>query len=176
MAKFVKVKKAPENLTKDECVISAPEFLDEVKSCQRRAPKNRYTTSNYMRDIAAAIGDKYMTDDFNALMTVNTSRFRGLPFENAEDVNEIVKKMLTRSAPEVFDRYVDYHIKQRPLGAKLIYFLGDHSQTGAFTRNGIDEIKEKDIDVYMDRKSKKKLGKPFTKKDENPPEKSENVV
>lgn len=163
MTKYVKVTEAPEELGKDEFIVKAPEFIEEINKCARRAPKNHYTTSNYMRDVSAAIGDRYMHDDFSALMTVNTSRFRGIPFETPEDVNEIVKQMLGKSVPEVFDRYVDFHIKSRPIGTKLIYFLGDHTQSTPFTVNGIDEIKSKDVDVYLGKKKKKVVGKPAVK-------------
>lgn len=171
MTKYVKVKKAPEELEKGEVVISGPNFCEEISKVWRRAPKNHYTTSNFMRDCAAVVGEKYMREKFDALMTVNTSRFRGLPFETVEDVNEIVKEMLARSTPEIFDNYVDFHIKQRPVGTKLIYFLGDHSQTTSFVLNGIDEIKEKEVDVYMGRKLQRKIGIPAVKNsDKSEPE------
>ena len=163
MSKFVRVTKAPEKLEKGEYVIEAPNFVTEIKQCKRRAPKNNLTTANYMKDIAGAVGDKYMGEDFNALIRVNTSRFRGLPFETPEDVDEIVKRMFEKSAPEVFENYVDFYIKSRPMGTKLIYFLGDFNQTAAFTRNGIDEVKEKDVDVVLGKKKKKIVGKPAVK-------------
>lgn len=180
MTKYVKVKEAPEDLQKGEVVISSPNFCEEISKVWRRAPKNGYTTSNFMRDCAAAIGEKYMREDFNALMTVNTSRYRGLPFETVEDVNEIVKKMLASSTPQVFSNYVDYHIKQRPVGTKLVYFLGDHSETEPFVLNGLDEIKSKEVETYMGRKLQKKVGKSAVKNSEKgAPEtttESENMV
>jgi len=48
----------------------------------------------------------------------------------------------------------------------LIYFLGDFTQTGAFSFNGIDEIKPKEIDVYLGKKEKKVVGKPAITNDE----------
>ena len=163
MTKYVRVNEAPGTLGKGEHVIEAPNFLAEVDSCSRRAPKNHYTTSNYMRDIAAAIGDKYMREDFNALTTINTSRFRGLPFENASDVDTIVKQMLSKSVPQVFEAFVDHYIRNRPPNTKLIYFLGDHLQTGPFTANGIDEINSKEVDTYLGKEQKKVVGKPAVK-------------
>ena len=167
MTKYVKTKAAPKDLEKGEFVIEAPNFLEEVMECYRRAPKNRYTTTNFMRDVAAAVGRRYMSEDFSVFLNVNTSRFRGLPFETPGDVDVIVKDMLTRSVPEVFDRYMDFHIKSRPIGTKLIYFLGDHSQTSSFVVNGVDEIKEKEVDVYLGKKKKKIFGKPAVKDVEN---------
>lgn len=163
MTKYVKVKEAPEDLNKGEIIIEAPNFIEEIGMCARRAPKNHYTTSNYMRDIAAAIGDKYMREDFNALMTINTSRFRGIPFETAVDVDKIVRDMLLKSVPQVFEAYVDHYVRNRPPNTKLIYFLGDHLHTGPFTTNGIDEINSKEIDTYLGKKPKKVIGKPAIK-------------
>jgi len=162
MAKFVKVEKLPENLTKDEYVINAPTFVEEVKECYARAPKDKLTTSNFMRDIAARVGDRYLDDNFNTLIHVNTSSFRGLPFGSPEEVDIIAKTMLKKALPTIDDAYVDYHVKKRPHGTKLIYFLGNHAQTGSFSANGIDEIKLKEIDTYLERKQKKVVGKPIT--------------
>jgi hypothetical protein len=167
MAKFVKVDKVPENLGKDEYVVHAPTFVDEVKECYGRAPKTGTTTSNFMRDIAARVGDRYLDENYNTLIHVNTSRFRGQPFETPEDVDVIAKKMLRKSLPNIDDAYVDHHVKKRPHGTKLIYFLGDHTQTGAFTSNGIDEIKPKEIDTYLGKKQKKVVGKPIKSTSEN---------
>ena len=161
MAKFVKVDKLPENLGKDEFAICAPTFVDEVNVCYGRAPKNKLTTANFMRDIAARVGDRYLDENFNTLIHVNTSRFRGLPFESPEEVDAIAKRMLKKALPTIDDAYVDHHVKQRPHGTKLIYFLGDHTQTGSFSANGIDEIKPKEIDTYLGNKQKKVVGKPI---------------
>lgn len=161
MAKFVKVTELPKALGKDEYIVAAPNFVDEVNECYGRAPKNQLTTANFMRDIAARVGDRYLDENFNTLIAINTSRFRGLPFESPEDVDGFAQKMLRKALPDIDDAYVDHHIKARPHGTKLIYFLGDHTQSGAFSANGIDEIKSKEIDTYMGKKSKKVFGKPI---------------
>ena len=151
MTKYVKVKSVPENLEKDEYVISSPSFEKEIESIIGRAPKNKTTSSNFLRDIAQVVLDKYTNDNSTAL-TINTTGFRHIPFNGVKDINEVVIRMFQKSRPAIFNDIVDYHIKQRPFGTKLIYFLGDHLLTQAFTANGIDEIKEKDIDAYMERK------------------------
>jgi hypothetical protein len=163
MTKFVKVDSPPEKLGKKEFVIPAPSFIDEIKLSMRKAPKNKLMTSNFLKEIAAKIGDKYMGPDFSTLTDINTSLFRGIPFESLDDIDKVVQDMFLKSAPAVFDNFVDYHLKSRPYGIQLIYFLGDFSQTAAFTRNGIDEIKLKDVDVELGRKPKKTVGKPAVK-------------
>lgn len=151
MTKYVRVKSVPEELEKDEYVIPSPSFEAEIQSIIGRAPKNKTTSSNFLRDVAQVILDKY-TDDKSTALTINTTGFRHIPFEGVKDINEVVIRMFQKSKPEIFNHFVDYYIKQRPFGTKLIYFLGDHLLTQAFTQNGIDEIKEKDINAYMERK------------------------
>ena len=162
MAKFVKVteKDLPDTLSKDEFVISAPTFVEEVKACTKKKPKNGQLSPNYMREIAAAIGDKYLNEDFNTLVDINVSRFRGIPIKDDEATSAAAVRMMSKSVPDILDRYVDYHIKKRPQGTKLIYFLGDHLFTDSFASNGIDELKQKDIPVYLGVKKKKVVGKP----------------
>ena len=150
MTKFVKVKSAPKKIEKSEYVIPSPSFEEEISSMMGRAPKNKTTTSNFLRDIAQVILDKYTSDNGTAL-TINTTGFRHIPFTGVKDINEIVIRMFKKNKPSIFNDFVDYCIKQRPFGTKLIYFLGDHLLTQAFTLNGIDEIKEKEIEAYMER-------------------------
>jgi hypothetical protein len=68
--------------------------------------------------------------------------------------------IVNKQCPFFIDSFIDKQIKNRPNGTKLIYFLGNFNQTGPFTRNGIDEIKFKDIDVYLGNTKKKIVGKP----------------
>lgn len=160
MAKFVRVTEAPESLEKDCIVIEAPNFKAEIKRCDAKKPRSGLLSPNYLREICAAVGDKYSDENFNALTSVNVSGYKGIPFSSVEDVEKVVNTILNKGCPELFDNYVDYHIKQRPHGTKLIYFLGDFVHTGSFTRNGIDEVAAKDVDVYLGLKEKKVVGKP----------------
>ena len=41
MTKYVKTKTVPEDLQKDEYVIPAPNFIEEIKQCSARAPKSK---------------------------------------------------------------------------------------------------------------------------------------
>jgi hypothetical protein len=54
----------------------------------------------------------------------------------------------------MFDAYVEYEIKNRPMGTNLIYFLGEPSLAVTFIRMGFHEVLEKDL------KPKKVVGKP----------------
>lgn len=162
MTKYVLAKESdlPESLSKDEYVVTAPNFVEEVRACSKKKPKNGLLSPNYLREIAAAIGDKYLNEDFNTLVEVNVSKYRGIPITDDKSVSDVAVKMMSKAIPDILDRYVDYHIKKRPLGCKVIYFLGDHLQTGAFSFNGIDEGKLKEVPVFLGLKNKKIVGKP----------------
>jgi hypothetical protein len=157
MTKYVRVKESdlPENLTKEEFVISAPNFLDEIKKCKGKAPKNGLTAASHLKELAAAVADRYLPEDFDVLYSVNVSKFRGIKIENDLQLNNVLVRMLVKNIPGIFDAYVDKHIKNRPFGCKLIYFLGDHLHTGSFNQNGIDELKPKEVKSYLGKKEKK---------------------
>lgn len=75
--------------------------------------------------------------------------------------------MLKSERPVIFDKVLEYNIKNRPHGTKLIYYVGDFGDTSPFFRNGIDEIAEKDVDEYLGLKPKKVVGKPAVTKEES---------
>ncbi len=160
MAKYTIIKEVPENLGKDCVVIDAPNFLEEIASNKRKKPRTGLLTTNYLREIIASIGDKYADDSFNALTSVNVSNCKGVSCEEDKDIDKVLFRVFGQYYPEMVNHYVDYHIKQRPYGTKLIYFLGDFSQSSKFTEHGIDEIKNKDIPVYLGNQKKKIVGKP----------------
>ena len=160
MTKYVKVNKAPETLEKDCYVIQAPNFFDEIELCSKKKPKTNLMTPHYLREILGTIGLKYADESFSALTQINVSRCRGIPFEGPEGVHDIVMGVINKQAPNLVDAYVEHHLAKRPAGTKVVYFLGSHTQSGAFTRHGIDEIKQKEIDVYLGKKAKKVVGKP----------------
>lgn len=157
MTKYVRVseKELPTEFASNEFLIPAPNFITEIKACEKKAPKSGQTSPNYLKEIAAAIGDKYLSENFNALMDVNVSKYRGIDITSDEVINGVVMKMMQLNVPGVLDAYIDYHIKQRPEGTKLIYFLGDHLHTTKFTMNGIDELKKKEIGSFMGSNKKK---------------------
>jgi hypothetical protein len=157
MAKFVKVKEAPSNLDKDCYVIEAPNFKKQIEKVGSKQSKSGLITPNYLREVFAAIGSEYAPETFNPLTSINVSHYRGVPLSNVEST---IRSIIETQCPHFIDLFVDKKIKSRPNGTKLIYFLGDFKQTSMFSQNGIDEIKEKEIDVYLGKKKKKVVGKP----------------
>jgi hypothetical protein len=166
MAKFVKVSKEPEKMEKDCFFIDGPNFIEEIRSCSKKKPKTNLMTPHYIREILGTIGLKYADPSFSALTDINVAKFRGQPFTDESSVQDIVMSVIKAQAPGLIDQYVDHHIKNRPVGTKLIYFAGNHGETTAFFQNGIDEIKEKDVDVYLGLKKKKTVGKPAITKEQ----------
>lgn len=175
MARFVIVKTAPKALEKDCCVIPAPTFMPEIVASVGKKPLTKQLTPNYLRAVIGMIGAKYADENFSALTSVNVSPYRGVPCEDNLQVEEVLFKIFQNSYPQIFDQFVEYHIKHRPHGTKLIYFLGDFTQSSKFTEYGMEQIKEKDVPVYLGYKKKKVVGKPAITDDEAT-KNSENVV
>ena len=158
MAKYVRTM-PPEELSKEEFIIQSPNFFDELDRLKGKIPKHGHLTINFARDLVSLVASRYTGTNFNP-MHVNVSLLKNIPFSNLSDLNSKVIEFLHKECPTLVDGYVDYHIKNRPFGTKLIYFLGDHLYTNSFSMNGIDEIKEKEVDVFLGKKKKKIIGKP----------------
>ena len=175
MSKFIIVKEAPEELSKGCFIIKAPNFMDEIEESSKKRPQSKQLTPNYLRAVIGVIGAKYADENFSALTSVNVSPYRGVPCPDNASVQDALFKIFKSSYPQMIDNYVEYHIKKRPFGTKLIYFLGDFTQTGKFTAQGIDEIKMKDVDAYLGKDKKKTVGRPAIT-DEEATKNSENMV
>jgi hypothetical protein len=164
MSKFVIVKTAPANLRKGEVVLESPSFLEQIRANAHKARKG-LTAVNHMRDILNAIQQRFEAD-IN-VFKIPFSQYEGLPFANEDELSKIVIRLLKKESPGVFEKVLEYNIKNRPHGSKLIYYVGDLDGTGPFFRNGIDMIDEKDVDVELGLKPKKIVGKPAVTKEES---------
>jgi hypothetical protein len=165
MSKFVSVKTVPATLRKDEVVLQSPDFLEQIRACAPRAAKNKITGLNHVRDILVAIQQKFELD--LQILKIPLSQYEGLPFDDEKDLSGIIIRLLKKERPLAFEKVLEYNIKNRPYGAKLIYYVGDWGDTGAFTRNGIDSVEEKDIEEYLGLKPKKIVGKPAVTKEQS---------
>jgi hypothetical protein len=173
MMQFVRVKEVPAELRKDEYVISAPTFLEEVRACFNKRPRNEVMSINYLRELVAAVGAKYLPETFNAMTDVNVSYYKGTPCTSEVEANEMLLKLFKREYPEALNAFVEYHIKNRPNGTKTVFYLGTGDQAGIFLKLGFQEVLQKDL--YKEEKSKKTVGKPAITKEEAD-KKSEIVV
>lgn len=165
MSKFVIVKKAPSTLGKGEVVIKSPDFLEEVEANIHKAAKKDRTGINHMRDILNSIQHKYETD--LSIFKVPLSQYEGLAFTSSEELSKIIVNMLKKERPTIFEKALEYNIKNRPYGSKLIYYVGDLNETGPFFKQGLDMIEEKDVDEYLGLKPKKIVGKPAVTKEQS---------
>ena len=155
MTKYICVQSMSDlSLEKDECFIKTPDFVQDVIDCRYQRPNTNLLSPTYMRAIADYIGYKY-DPAFPGSGCMVVQDFNGVPFSSVEDIGKAVVKMFRKHYPKIFDANIDYQIKNRPFGTKLIYFVGDHLDSGMFAKNGIDAIDLKDVDIYMGRKEKK---------------------
>lgn len=172
---FVRVKKKPSELKNDEYVIPAPDFLEDIKNCSVKKPSNNIMSVNYLRSLVGDIGRKYVGQEFNALTDVNVSLYKNTPCDTPEEAHAIIQKLFKQTYPSMLDSFVEYHIKNRPTGTRVIYFLGSGAQCTPFLKLGFEEVLEKDLDKLLGTKPKKVVGKPAIT-DEDANKKNETVV
>ena len=158
MAKFIIVKEAPQDLRKNELVINQPDFMEQVLANVNKAPKHKQTAVNHLREVLSSIAEKY-DHDMNP-SRINLTNYRGLPFDTNEDMSTIIVKILKDGYPQIFSKCLEHQLNNRPMGTKLVYYVGDLSTTKPFFDAGLDMIDEKDIESYLTGKPNKVIGVP----------------
>lgn len=165
MSKFVVVHKAPAQLGRGEVVMTTPDFIEQIEAVNRRGGAKRDQTGlNQLRDILTALQEKYQVD-LN-LFKIPLSQYEGLAYHSDEELSKIISTLLNKERPDALEKILEYNIKTRPYGTKLVYYVGRLQDTGAFFKNGLDMLEEKDVDEYLGRKPKKIVGKPAITKEE----------
>lgn len=165
MSKFIIVNKTPAQLNKGEIVIAPPSFIEQIIALARRGGAVRNQTAlNQIREILLAIENRYQID-LN-VYKIPLSNYEGLAYESDEQLSSIITQLLNKERPEAFEKILEYNIKNRPYGTKLIYYVGRLQDTGPFFKSGIDMLEEKDLDEYLGKKPKKIVGKPAVTKAE----------
>ena len=166
MSKFVVVAKAPVQLGKGEVVIAPPDFVEQIRAVGRKGSgKRNLTALNQLRDILLAIQDKF--EARLNILKIPLSQYEGRRFESEAELGNIITRLLKAECPEAFEQILEYNIKHRPYGTKLVYYVGNHNETGPFFKLGLDVLEEKDIDEFFGRKPKKVVGKPAVTKEES---------
>lgn len=164
MAKFVVVKEAPATLEKGEIVITQPTFLNEIEANIRKAPKHKQTAINHLREVLNTIGQKY--DQEMNVFKMRLVNYEGRAYKDNNELSAILVAMLRSEYPQIFDRYLDYELKNRPLNTKLVYYVGDFNTTGPFYKAGLDLLDNKEVESYLTGKPKKVVGKPAVTNEE----------
>lgn len=155
MTKFtcIKADEVPESLSKQEMVLTYPTFVAEIEECLPRKPKDGVMSANFLREITTKIGFRYIGETYNPY-SVNCSAFVGRPIDTLQQIAQIVRDAL-KGHQEIFDAALDAAIKKRSTNIKMIYFVGDYTRSHQFVKNGIDFIEPKDIEAFLDKKTKK---------------------
>lgn len=151
---FIRVKEVPLTLKKGEHVILAPTFLDEINECDVKKPRSGTLSMYYLREILSAIAMKYLEPGFDVTREINISSYVNRPTSFNEETNAILIDMLEKFFPRMLSAYVEYHIKHRPNGTNVVFFMGDGRYSGVFLKNGIHEILLKDYNKETKKNNK----------------------
>lgn len=164
MSKFLVTNIAPKQLKQNEYVISDPDFYSEIAECKFKKPKSTQLTINYLREVIAAVCQKYLGKDFDVLRSINVSKFVGAPCDTEKDVHDVLIKIFENQCPELIHAYVHSCFKQRPSGTNFIYYIGNPKYCTKLLELGYEQISKKEFD-NLD-KPKKVVGKPAISNEE----------
>jgi len=141
--KFVIVNEAPRELKKNEYLIDKPSFLNEIELHRSKLPKNNLTAPFFMRMILDSIAQKYDPENMTAY-SVKVHKYEGRPFTSTKSLNNIFLEMLKTEYPIIFEKYLDYQIRNRPYGTNIIYYVPSRIKEmyEIFYKHGVDELVE----------------------------------
>lgn len=139
MAKLVLVTEAPATLGKEEFLINEPDFAEEIAASNFKATGRKLTSEIHLKQIVTLIRNKYDQDGelTPAMNKIAFSKYVGLPYNDPADLTAIVRNIFMKYCPVMLDRAVEFSIKNRPAGAKVIFFNGNKSHVPVFFRHGI---------------------------------------
>lgn len=160
MSKFLTMKTAPENLQDHEFVIGAPDFYAQIDQCKAKKPKSAQMTLHYLREVIAAVGQKYLGNDFDTLLAINISRYVGVPCATNKEVHDVLIKAFESQYPKLLLAYVHNCFKQRPSGTNLIFYTGNPRYVTTLVESGWEQVNEKHLEDLRSGKPKKIVGKP----------------
>jgi hypothetical protein len=129
-------------------VLTRLTFVDEVKACSNKKPVSDLLALNYIRNLAEEVGKKY-DKTFNVYRHVVPSDYVGIRCETDEQIAKVVEEMFLASYPQIFDKYVEFHLRKRPMSVRVIYAVGDLGNYDAFVRLGISEITQTQLDAHI---------------------------
>jgi len=123
MYTFVCADEFNDEVSNDTIIIRHPDFMEEIKSCERFKGSFSKTTVNYLRSIASEFGNKY-DKEFNGYRNIIPTDFQGIPFSSYEEVSTIVKSMFNASYPKIFKSYLESKIRNRPFNCDNVVVVG----------------------------------------------------
>ena len=163
MSNFVCVSDVPTKLDSCSFVVPKISFKEQIVKCKDKQPKNGTISRNHLREVLAFIGMDYNDESFDPLTSLNVSSLVGRTYSSDEELDELLFNLFDKQYPKMFDYFVLHHLKQRPIGTKLVYFLPINKGTKPLYDLGLQNIKPSDIDVALGLKEKKVVGKPAVK-------------
>jgi hypothetical protein len=160
MSRFLVVKTAPENLQEHEFVIGKPDFYEQISKSKTKKPKSSQMTVNYLREVIASIGQKYIGQDFDTLLSINVSKFIGVPCSTDKEVHDVLIKAFDEQCPTILSSYVQYCFKHRPPRTNIIYYTWNPKYATKLAEYGWEQVSLKDLEDERSGKQKKIVGKP----------------
>lgn len=166
MSKFICVRELPASINKNEHIIFAPNFLDEIHAA-RSASRSKLTTVNLLKQIVGNIANHYDTQlEFDVFAGIPYAQYDGIAIESNEQLSDLVVQMFKKHWPKMLDKYMNYHIQHRPVGTKLIWFNGPFEEAGAFARFGIEVVTQEEANQLLGKKEDVKKAKSKKKVEE----------
>lgn len=164
MSKFLVVQEAPEKIQEGEYLIDKPSFLDEIRLHSTKKPKNGLTGNFYIRAVVDSIAQKYDPNSMTAY-SIKSHKYEGLPFNSDEEFDSIIVNALKQDYPEVFPKYLEYKIRNRPRKTERIIYVDSSikNQYEIFFQNGFSEEKQ---EKPKKEASGKVVGKPAITKEQ----------
>lgn len=160
MSKFLIAKNPPIDLQEHEFVIGGPDFYSEIHQCKAKKPKSSQITINYIREVIAAVCQKYLGDDFDVMRSINVSKLVGVPCNTEKEVHDVLVKTFEKQCPKLLLEHVQHCFKQRPSGTNFIYYTGNPLYCTKLLESGWSQVSQKEFDAYKSGKPKKIVGKP----------------
>ncbi len=158
MSKFICVRELPETLRKDECIILAPNFIEEAHASSMKRSRSKVTTLGFLKEMVGNVANHFdLEREFDVFSDIPYSDYEGIFVESTEQMSKLVLRMFLENWPRMLDKYMDYHIKNRPRGVKYIFFNGPLSETSAFSRHGIEAASKAEVDQVLKKTKKSKV-------------------
>lgn len=147
------VDEAPEKLKENEMVILRPTFIEQISKSKLRRGVTKLTTANALRDALMLITDLY--DNTVNPYRINLSAYEGLPYENDNDLSNIIIKILNDQNVDLLTKAIDFQLKGRNLKVDTVYYVSsDLEGSSAFLANGFSlKNAKKDKKIAKDKET-----------------------
>lgn len=141
MSKFIVVKEAPTELKNGEYLIDHPSFKEQIALHKAKQPRNGLTGSHFIRMVADSIAQAYDPDNMTAY-SIKAHLYEGRSFSSDEDLDKIFVEAMRADCPQVFTKYLDAKIRNRPAKTDLVIYVDSKIpfQYEQFYKNGLSEV------------------------------------